>query len=244
MLSRPRGLRNSLLIQHLWHTLMPPPAPSREQQAAGPSARRVPSGPPSRVHDPASPLEDTASSRAAEGPRLLVVQAGPSSSVYNTRSQGSAPAINVIGEPLPHPQQHQPMEPLPSDSDSAPDAAPEHHQVQPSQPDQFSNRDLFFSDLVHEAAGAQPHHSAPPAPHRPVFGSPHFPPAAPYPASPLAQQLFQAAPTPAPPAAAFPPPVPSPATSGLWPDSAAGTYCSLLLSSQFVRCPAGRSLSG
>ena len=162
------------------------------------------------MHDPASPLEDTASSLPEEGPRLLVVQAGPSSA-YNTRSQGSAPAINVIGEPLQQPQQqHRPLEPLPSDSDSVPDASPAHQQAQPSQPDQLSNRDLFFSDLVHEAAGAQPHHSAPPAPHRPVFGSPHFPPAAPYPASPLAQQLFYAAPTTATPAAVFSAPVPSP----------------------------------
>ena len=103
------------------------PSSPPEQQAASPSTRRAPSRPPSRAHDPPPQLDDTASSRAGKAPRLSVVHAGPSSGVYNTRSQGSAPAINVIGEPI---QQHQPllpMEPSSSDSDSAPDAAPEQH---------------------------------------------------------------------------------------------------------------------
>ena len=107
------------------------PSSPIEQQAAGPSTRRAPSGPPSRVHDPPPQLDDTYSSRAGKAPRLSVVHVGPSSAAYNTRSQGSAPTINVIGEPI---QQHQPLPPMESslsDSDSAPDAAPEHHQAPP-----------------------------------------------------------------------------------------------------------------
>jgi hypothetical protein len=171
---------------------------------------KPPAHPPDALHQDPQPraqsppqLDDTASSRASKAPRLSVVHVGPSSRAYNTRSQGSAPAINVIGEPL------LPMEPSLSDSDSAPDAAPEQHQAPPHQLGQFSNRDLFFSDMAQDAAG-HPYHSAPPATRRPVFGAPHLPAAAPYHAGPPAQQLFQATSTPAAPAAAFPASIQSP----------------------------------
>ena len=69
-------------------------------QPRGPSTRRVPSGPPSRAHGPPSSPEDTAASRSGKAPRISMVHAGSSSGAYNTRSQGSAPAIHVIGEPM------------------------------------------------------------------------------------------------------------------------------------------------
>ena len=172
-------------------------------QPAGPSTRRVPSGPPNRAHGPPSSPEDTVASRSGKAPRISMVHASSSSGAYNTRSQGSAPAINVIGEHIQQQQPFAPVEPFLSESDSTPEEAQEQHPVPVSQPSQFSNRDIFFSDLVQDAA-ANPYHSAPAASHRPVFGNQHLPSVVPYHAGPPAQQLLQAAPTPAASASAFP----------------------------------------
>ena len=139
-------------------------------QPAGPSTRRVPSGPLSRAHGPPSSLEDTVASHSGKAPRISVVHAGSSSGAYNTRSQGSTPAINVMGEPIQQQQPFAPLEPSLSDSDSTPKEAQEQLPAPVLQLGQFSNRDLFFSDLVQDAAASQ-HHSAPAVSHRPVFGS-------------------------------------------------------------------------